>query len=106
MLMTTMQSELTEPARKLSISDRILLVEEIWDTIAEESEGFELSDAQKRLPRFVRTSVSSHPDSLPAGRRSVQSKFVQLLHLSWLQSRQFRHNPPLRRLKPARKNKT
>jgi len=45
--MPTMQSELTEAARKLSISDRILLVEEIWDTIAEENEGFELSDAQK-----------------------------------------------------------
>ena len=45
--MTAMQSELTEAARKLSISDRILLVEEIWDTIAEENESFELSDAQK-----------------------------------------------------------
>jgi putative addiction module component (TIGR02574 family) len=42
-----MQSELTEAARKLSISDRILLVEEIWDTIAEENQAFELSDAQK-----------------------------------------------------------
>ena len=45
--MTTVQSELTEAARKLSISDRILLVEEIWDTIAEENQAFELSDAQK-----------------------------------------------------------
>lgn len=45
--MTAMQSELTEAARKLSISDRILLVEEIWDTIAEENQAFELSDAQK-----------------------------------------------------------
>jgi putative addiction module component (TIGR02574 family) len=43
-----MQSELTEQARKLSISDRILLVEEIWDTIAEENQAFELTDAQKR----------------------------------------------------------
>jgi putative addiction module component (TIGR02574 family) len=42
-----MQSELTEAARKLSISDRILLVEEIWDTIAEENQAFELSDGQK-----------------------------------------------------------
>ena len=30
------------------ISDRILLVEEIWDTIAEENQAFELTDAQKR----------------------------------------------------------
>jgi putative addiction module component (TIGR02574 family) len=43
-----MHSELTEQAKKLSISDRILLVEEIWDTIAEESHAFELTDAQKR----------------------------------------------------------
>ena len=42
-----MQSDLTEKAKKLSISHRILLVEEIWDTIAEENEAFELTDAQK-----------------------------------------------------------
>jgi len=45
--MTAMQSELTEAARKLSISDRIHLVEEIWDSIAEENQAFELSDAQQ-----------------------------------------------------------
>jgi putative addiction module component (TIGR02574 family) len=43
-----MQNDLTEQAKKLSISDRILLVEEIWDTIAEENQAFELTDAQKR----------------------------------------------------------
>ena len=43
-----MHNELTEAARKLSISDRILLVEEIWDTIADENQAFELTDAQKR----------------------------------------------------------
>ena len=43
-----MQSELTEQAKKLSIPDRILLVEEIWDTIAEENQAFELTDAQKQ----------------------------------------------------------
>jgi len=45
--MTAMQSELTEQAKKLSIPDRILLVEEIWDSIAEENEAFELTEAQK-----------------------------------------------------------
>ncbi len=39
---------MTEAARKLSIADRITLVEEIWDTIAEENQAFELTDAQKR----------------------------------------------------------
>ena len=43
-----MQSELTEQAKKLSIPDRILLVEEIWDTIAEENQAFELTEAQKQ----------------------------------------------------------
>jgi putative addiction module component (TIGR02574 family) len=46
--MAAMQTELTEQAKKLSIADRILLVEEIWDTIAEENQAFELTDAQKR----------------------------------------------------------
>ena len=40
--------ELTKLAKNLSISDRIRLVEEIWDTIAEENEAFELSETQKR----------------------------------------------------------
>lgn len=46
--MAAMPSELTEQAKKLPISDRILLVEEIWDTIAEDNQAFELTDAQKR----------------------------------------------------------
>ena len=46
--MGTMQNDLTEQAKKLSISDRILLVEEIWHTIAEENQAFELTDSQKR----------------------------------------------------------
>ena len=43
-----MAMELTEQAKNLSIPDRIRLVEEIWDTIAEENEAVELTDAQKR----------------------------------------------------------
>ena len=46
--MPLMQSEIAEQAKKLSIPDRILLVEEIWDTIAEENQAFELTEAQKR----------------------------------------------------------
>jgi len=46
--MPPMQSELTEQAKKLSIPDRIMLVEEIWDSIAEENQAFELTDGQKR----------------------------------------------------------
>lgn len=55
-----MQSQLTEAARKLSIADRITLVEEIWDTIAEENQAFELTDAQKReLDRRLESSQAN-----------------------------------------------
>ncbi len=43
-----MSSKLTEEAKKLSIAERINLVEEIWDSIAEENGCFELSEAQKQ----------------------------------------------------------
>ena len=43
-----MSSNLTEEAKKLSVADRILLVEEIWDSIAEDNGCFELSEAQKQ----------------------------------------------------------
>lgn len=59
-IMPAMQSELTEQAKKLSISDRILLVEEIWDTIAEDNQAFELTDAQKReLDRRLESARSN-----------------------------------------------
>lgn len=45
---TTMASNLTEQVKKLSIPERIALVEEIWDSIAEDSGCFELAEAQKR----------------------------------------------------------
>jgi len=42
-----MSSNLTEEAKKLSIAERIALVEAIWDSIAEENGCFELTEAQK-----------------------------------------------------------
>lgn len=52
-----MAMELTKQAKNLSIPERIRLVEEIWDTIAEENEAFELTDAQKReLDRRLESS--------------------------------------------------
>lgn len=56
-----MALELTRQAKNLIISDRIRLVEEIWDTIAEENEAFELTDAQKHeLDRRLQ-SVRNNP---------------------------------------------
>ena len=55
-----MQLELTKQAKNLSISDRIRLVEEIWDTIAEENEAFGLTDAHKReLDRRLESATNN-----------------------------------------------
>ena len=43
-----MSSNLTEEAKKLSVAERITLVEEIWDSIAEDNGCFELTEAQKQ----------------------------------------------------------
>jgi len=61
--MPAMQSEITEQAKKLSIPDRISLVEEIWDTIAEENEAFELTDGQKRELDRRLEAARSNPGS-------------------------------------------
>ena len=67
--MRAMQSELTEQAKKLSIADRILLVEEIWDTIAEENQAFELTDAQKReLDRRLESAGNNAAQGRTVGR--------------------------------------
>lgn len=42
-----MDSDLVKQIKKMSVAERILLVEEIWDDIARENEGFELSEYQK-----------------------------------------------------------
>ncbi len=55
-----MSSNLTEEARKLSVAERIALVEEIWDSIAEDNGCFELTEAQKQ--ELDRRLESFHAD--------------------------------------------
>ena len=43
-----MSSNLSEEVKKLSIPERIALIEEIWDSIAEDNACFELTEAQKQ----------------------------------------------------------
>ena len=43
----SMHQNLSNEIQKLSIPERILLVEEIWDSIALEHESFELTQSQK-----------------------------------------------------------
>jgi len=42
-----MDTNLKKKIKNLSISERIILAEEIWDSIAEENQSFELSSSQK-----------------------------------------------------------
>ena len=42
-----MLPELRDEIKKLSIAERLLLVEEIWDSIAVENEAFELTESQR-----------------------------------------------------------
>ena len=75
-----MQSELTEQAKKLSIADRINLVEEIWDTIAEENQSFELNDSQKReLDRRLEAASSNAGQSSAFGRtwEEIKTEFMK-----------------------------
>ena len=43
-----MSLNLSEEAKKLSIAERHVLLEEIWDSIAEDNGCFELTEAQKQ----------------------------------------------------------
>jgi len=47
--------------KNLSISERILLVEDIWDSIANEEQSFELTDKQKKLVRRRSKELKDNP---------------------------------------------
>lgn len=42
-----MEYNFTDQIKKLSVAERILLVEEIWDSIAHDNDAFDLSQDQK-----------------------------------------------------------
>jgi len=55
-----MSSNLTEEAKRPPVDERIALVEEIWDSIAEDNGCFELTEAQKQeLDRRIQSSQQS-----------------------------------------------
>ena len=80
--MAAMQSDITEAAKKLSISDRILLVEEIWHTITEENQAFELNDTQKRELDWRLDSVRSN-----AGRGRASGRTWDEIKAEFMKSR-------------------
>jgi len=70
-----MSSNLTEEAKKLPVDERIALVEEIWDSIAEENGCFELTDAQKQeLDRRIQ-SLQENPQAARSW-EDIKSEFL------------------------------
>ena len=71
-----MQADLRDQIKKLSIAERIVLVEEIWDSIATENEAFELTESQREeLDRRIE-SFRAHPDQ---GRKweEIKAEFMR-----------------------------
>jgi putative addiction module component (TIGR02574 family) len=70
-----MSLNLTEEAKKLPVDERIALVEEIWDSIAEDNGCFELTEAQKQELDLRIQSFQQNPH---AGRswEDIKSEFL------------------------------
>lgn len=71
-----MSSNLANEIKKLSVAERILLVEEIWDSIARENEAFELSDSQKKELERRSQSFSSNP-TLGRSWEEIKAEFLR-----------------------------
>ena len=71
-----MDSNIGKEIKKLSIPERILLVEEIWDSIAKENEAFELTEAQKTELEKRSRSFAANPGQ---GRtwQEIKSEFMK-----------------------------
>ena len=71
-----MASNLANEIKKLSVAERILLVEEIWDSIARENEAFELSDSQKKELERRSQSFSANP-ALGRSWEEIKAEFLK-----------------------------
>ena len=71
-----MQRDLSSQIKKLSIPERILLVEDIWDSIARENEAFRLTKAQKEELDMRSQSFKANPSQ---GRtwQDIKSEFLK-----------------------------
>ncbi|MDZ7624538.1 MAG: addiction module protein [Ignavibacteriaceae bacterium] len=56
-----MNDELRNQINNLSVSEKILLVEEIWDSIANEEQSFDLTDTQKKIVKERSNSFNANP---------------------------------------------
>lgn len=70
-----MHSDLSKEIGKLSIPERILLVEDIWDSIARESGGFDLSFAQKNELEKRSLSYDQNPQQIRSW-EDIKSEYI------------------------------
>lgn len=56
-----MNGLIKEQIKTMSLSEKILLVEEIWDSIAEENESFELSETQIKAVKDRSSDYHKNP---------------------------------------------
>ncbi|MEO8231190.1 MAG: addiction module protein [Ignavibacteriota bacterium] len=56
-----MNDELKTQINKLNVSEKILLVEEIWDSIASEEQSFDLTDVQREIVSIRSNELNENP---------------------------------------------
>ena len=71
-----MEPNIANEIKKLSVAERILLVEEIWDSIARENEAFDLTDSQKKELERRSQSFSSNP-ALGRSWEEIKAEFLK-----------------------------
>ena len=57
-----MNDKLRTQINDLSVSEKILLVEEIWDSIASQEMSFDLNDSQKKIVKERSSSFKNNPE--------------------------------------------
>jgi len=56
-----MNDKLRTQINNLSVSEKIILVEEIWDSIAIQEKSFDLTDSQKKIVKERSSSFKINP---------------------------------------------
>jgi putative addiction module component (TIGR02574 family) len=70
-----MNDKLRTQINDLSVSEKILLVEEIWDSIASQEMSFDLTDSQKKIVKERSSSFKINP-SLGRSWEEIRDEFL------------------------------
>src|SRR5881628_2449875 len=87
----TAMSTVPTKVRSLSVADRLRLLEEIWDSLAETPEAIPVTDAHRRLSLISTTRTAgigrrllgSPPTFLPLSARASGQSAAILRRISW-----------------------